>query len=277
MTSAVVHRTWAEVVFHVLAHVAVDVPASAWEPRYVRFAEARLGPAQRRPLGEDARALAALLPDHDGLARAQLLAWLFGDLERAERVFDRALDELAPEDVDEPTVLAHLRRAPASVRRGAELLFCAAALEASHVRSLGPVVVDGEALALATRALALVAPGLRGVSLGVVRALGWRGRALGGSIWVGAPGALGGGPSLEHVAWQAAHEAVVAEVFCAARAPHADAEHVAIVLLAERARRAGLEVAHARWLSSLRAPPPDRASLGPQGASLLAAVERSGT
>jgi hypothetical protein len=277
LVPAIEERPWAEVVFHVLAHVPGGAAASLWEPRYVRWAEARLGPASLRALGDDVRALAALLPDHDALATAQLLAWVFRDPARAERVFDRGLGELEAGHVDDAALLARIRAAAPAVLQGADLLFCAAALEAPSVARLPPLHVDQAALSSAVLRLAPLAPALSTVTLGVVRALGWRGRVLRGEICVGAPETLDEGPTLEHVSWQAAHEAVVAEVSRAGAAGHADTEHVAIVLLAERARGAGLGEPHARWLSSLRAPPSERASLGADAALLLAAVERSGT
>ncbi|MBW2459905.1 MAG: hypothetical protein JRI68_35775, partial [Deltaproteobacteria bacterium] len=77
-------RSWPDLVFHVLAHVAdtAHLPASVFDPTYVQYAEGHLGPAAQRPLAEDAAVLGRVLPTHEELARAQLLAWLFDDVDQ---------------------------------------------------------------------------------------------------------------------------------------------------------------------------------------------------
>ena len=80
------------------------------------------------------------------------------------------------------------------------------------------------------------------------------------------------GPSAEHVAWQAAHEATVGEVSRAAPGlSHDEREQVAVVLLAERAKEAGEQEAHARWLAHFggNAPPIARDLLAPSATELL--------
>jgi hypothetical protein len=53
---------WADLVFHVLAHVEATqaLAASLWDRTYVAFVERHLGPAAHRALGEDARVLGSL-------------------------------------------------------------------------------------------------------------------------------------------------------------------------------------------------------------------------
>jgi hypothetical protein len=96
-----------------------------------------------------------------------------------------------------------------------------------------------------------------------VRPLGFCGRVAGRDIWLGAP--LDDGlPDARHCAFQAAHESTVRELSrrAAGRAGERDVERAAIVLLAERCRRAGLAAEHARWYERLAEPPPtDRALL----------------
>jgi hypothetical protein len=265
---------FADLVFHVLAHVPADAAASAWDPTYMSWAEARLGPASARALGEDARALAALLGTHEALVRAQLVAWLFADdgrrsgaaaNVRAASHFERALAELGGGDVDAPDVLGHVAGDP-----GAELLWCAIALEAEHHARLPPVSID-PALAPALVEASAAAPSQPRFEIAVVRSLRQRGRVRGRAVWVGAP-SEDFGPSARHAAWQGAHEATVAEV--SEREPSlafGDLEHVAIALLAERARRAKLEAQHGMWLASLRAPDPRADTLS---ARARAAFER---
>lgn len=245
--------SFADLAFHVLAHAPIDAAASAWDPTYVAWSAARLGPASERALGEDARALAATLGSHEALVRAQLLAWLFDEDVRASSHFERALSELAPSDVDAhgaPDVLAYV-----AGDRGAELLWCAIALEAEHHARLPPVSPASiAALAEALDVVRPAAPALDRFDVRVVRSLRLRGRVRGREIWVGAPDPELG-PSAEHAAWQAAHEATVAEI--EEREPSLgfeDLELAAVRLLDERAADVGQAGAHARWLSGLRVP-----------------------
>ena len=122
-----------------------------------------------------------------------------------------------------------------------------------------------------------VAPELSRFDVGVVRSLVRRGRVFEDAIWVGAPGDAAPWADRELVAWQAAHEATVAEL-SAARLPFEEHEHAAVVLLAERAARAGEGASHARWLATLAAPSPRRESLA-QGArsAVDAALDQSTT
>jgi len=246
--------TFAELVFHVLAHVrrTAAEPASVYDADWVRFCEGHLGPPNERTLAEDAEALGALAPGHASLARAQLVAWLFGDLERASAAASRELGSLEPEDVDAPELLAPLAEAgPAP-----ELLRLAAELERPFFERLPAPAVDfARAEAALTRQLE-AAPGLGDCRVALVRSLGLRGRVRGDLIWVGVP-VVAGRPSFEHVAWQASHEASVREVGRATSGAERRVEQMAVVLLAARAERAGLSEEHARWLSHFGPNAPD--------------------
>ena len=68
---------WAEAVLHVLAHVraGADLAPSLWNPAWVDYSRAEIGPAERRTLAEDAKMLGALLGTHDAQANAQLVAF----------------------------------------------------------------------------------------------------------------------------------------------------------------------------------------------------------
>lgn len=264
-------RPFADLVFHVLAHVPAPFAASVHDRAYVAWCEARLGPAGTRELGEGASVLARTLTSHDACVRVQRLAWLFGDLESASRAFDRPLSELPEAEVARPRLLPGLRGDPLS-----ETLFCTVALEAAWHARLPPLDLDA-GLESALGARRLVAPELWRFGVGVVRSLVRRGRVFEDEIWVGAPGDAAPWADRELVAWQAAHEATVAEL-AAARLPFEEHERAAVALLAERAARAREVAAHARWLATLDAAPPRREALS-QGArtAVDAALDRSST
>ena len=242
---------FAELVFHVLAHVnaTASLAASVYDPNYVAFVEARLGPAHLRALGEDAALLGRLLTTHDMLASAQLLAWTFASEEQAERARGRDLVTLAESDVADSVALAGaLGTGPA-----AEVLRAAAELEGPYVEVLPERHWNAAALRDTLRGLLPCAPWLGRLRISGVRALGLRGRVYRGEIWVGMPGDSFG-PTLAHAAFQACHEATVAEVSAhAARTgtPLADRtlEQAAIVLFAARAARAKKEHEHAAWFA----------------------------
>jgi hypothetical protein len=250
-------RPWADLVFHVLAHVAAGahLAPSLHDARYVQQAAAHLGPAHQRPLAEDARALGALLRDHDSMARAQHLAWLFRSTEEALAAGASPLASLRPEQVARPALLDGLRH------DAAELLFCAALLEHDPWSALPSLdlscgtSVHGGSMDRAIRALIPAAPGLAGARVAGLRALGLRGRVAFGEIWVGVPG--WGEATEERCAWQAAHEATVQEVerrWPAEASSHEVREAWAVELLRRRAEALGLAEAHGRWLSSFAVP-----------------------
>jgi hypothetical protein len=243
----VVVRPWADLVFHVLAHVPSSTPASVYDPVYTAFAARHLGAPELRALGEDVRALLPLATEHGSYAAIQNLAWLFSNVEEAARFRDRELASLETTNVSDGRLLAALRDLGPAV----EVLRCAAELEAEAHARLPPIAFDAPALAAALEGVTPAAPALAGFRIGVVRSLRLRGRVRSGEIWLGAP-CPRPGPDLAHVAWQAAHEATVAELGRALATPAADdrpLEHAALVVLAERAARAGFAEAHAAWFA----------------------------
>jgi hypothetical protein len=184
------------------------------------------------------------------MVRVQHLAWLFSSVEQALAAGDRPLAALRPDEVALPALLPALRN------DAAELLFCAALLEHEPWSSLpGVRPEDDAALEEAIHELRAVAPRLEGCVVASLRSLGIRGRVAGEEIWVGAPG--WGAATTERCAWQAAHEATVLEVterWPAGAASHELREALAVELLRSRARAAGQQEAHARWLSSFTLP-----------------------
>jgi hypothetical protein len=263
---------WADLVFHVLAHVGAtaELPASLYDQRYVAYCEKRLGAAAQRSLGQDSVLLGQIAPRHEDLARIQLVAWLFRDLDGAAARAGAALSDLGPDDVLDPALLA-------GVDPAAELLWCAALLELEAFRALPPALGVAHELTGALARATAVAPGISECRIETVRSLCRRGRVRKSTIWIGLPD-LELGVSTSHLIWQASHEATVRELAERVRSLPAEArpaeraiEHAAVVQLAERARAAGLSAEHAAWMAHFgeNAPPLARASLPESARRLL--------
>lgn len=234
-----------------LAHVPSGaIASSCHSPSYVRWAEERIGPATQRSLAEDALTLARVAKADDELARLQLLAFLFDTSERARAASERDLADLAAGDVVDLGAL----KAATACGAAAEILRAATELELDLVASLSGMPFEEDAVASAFARVAALAPELARFEVLTVRALGVRGRAYRKTILVGTPGIAGADAA--HVAWQAAHEAIVASV--APPRSFVEVERTAIATLRSRARAAGLGDDHARWLGRF-----DLTALGP--------------
>ena len=272
--------SWADLVFHVLAHLraTAHLPPSNYDPVYVAFVRQHVGPAQERALGQDIGVLERVVDTHESLARLQLLAWLFITTERAMASASEELALVHPSSVDDSQLLAPLLRAGPAV----EVLRCAALLEIDTWATLPKGQPNAVVLQEALNQVALVAPQLWKCDVGVVRSLRLRGRVRGRHIWVGVPSARLR-VSCAHVAWQAAHEATVCEVSEAMVATNRpptfwSQEAVALVLLAERSSDAGLSVEHASWLAHLNHPPSThRSALDPDELAVLERCVRDGS
>jgi hypothetical protein len=243
---------WADLVFHVLAHVeGTEVLPSALSDRIYRdFAATHLGPASARALGGDARLLGELLRDHGELSRIQALAGVFRNAEHASRLRGRDLAMLVAEDLADPVFLGPVKNGGATM----EILRAAAELEAPFHARLPPAAPDLDALDRAIQARIVCAPSLSAFRVFCLRSLRLRGRVVPGQIWVGAP-ALDPPLTALHAAWQACHEATVAEVGAAAVAQsraldERAVEHAAVVLMAARAAGNGLSNDHGLWCST---------------------------
>jgi hypothetical protein len=241
----------AELFFHVFAHVSdtAHLPASVSSQRYVAWCRALLGDASERTLAEDARHLAAEFRTHAALAAVQPLAKLYATIERLSQVGERSLADLEPADVDDPRALSHLQ----ALGGGAELAFCALLLELPAFSRLPPPPPPPPRLLDRVASLVPVAPSLSEARIGCVRSLYLRGRAWGEELWLGHPGAEIA-PSVEHAAWQAAHEATVVAVSrerpaLVERAVEAEA----MQRLTGSAAAIGEQLAHAAWQHSLSA------------------------
>jgi hypothetical protein len=253
---------WADLVFHVLAHVEATsaLPSSLYDPVYVAFAARHAGAATNRSLADDAAAIGRVVTTHDELARLQWVAYLFDDVADARAVARCDLGELSVQDVADPRALHESTKMDAV----AEALRAAAELEATYHAALPTAVQDPTLGSWLARA-AVAAPRLETLRVQSLRALGLRGRVVAPAIWVGVP-SLDLDVSAEHVALQAAHEATVVEVYERAVANdeplgERDIEDAALNLLSERARKTGLAEHHENWLrrcerASMRPTPP---------------------
>lgn len=246
-------NVWADAVFHVLAHVDVPFASSSFSSAYCAWAEQKLGKAGARPLAEDVRVLADLARANPGaFATVQALAWVFRSAESVQNAADRELREAT---VDDETARA------VAVGAGpiAEVLRAAAELEMPALAATPQSDFDVTRIAGELETVSAAAPILAECTISLVPALGLRGRVLDRHLFVGMPGMAGA--EVEHIQWQAAHEATVQEVSMSDAGkslPFLELERRAIGLLRSRARRAGLGVEHGRWLAHL-----DLSELGP--------------
>ncbi len=249
-----VEHPWADLVLHVLAHIRdlARFPSGLWEPGYVQFVADVAGPVEERALADDVFVLGQSVDSHQALAKLHLLACLFDTPEQALRCIAKDLADLTASDVAAPRLIG----AVAACGPAAEVLRTAALLEEEVWRALPDETFDASQLESELVAVRQLAPLLESFELFVSRPLGFRGRVFGSEIWVGVPGPTNE-PSAPHVAWQAGHEATVAEV-----ARYADQlldertiEHVALILFAERAAAGRCAASHRTWLEALSGVP----------------------
>lgn len=173
----------------------------------------------------------------------------------------RALSEVTPVEVTRRDLLFELQQRD---RELVEILRCAVALELPHYERLPRPRVANSAFPGLLEQVARAAPRLAACRVHCVRALCRRGRLLGQSIWVGLPGSEVG-PSAEHAAIQAAHEATLAELIETASDEgvplgERELEHAAVWLLAKRCRSVGFEDPQRRWFRTLVIPEAWRSS-----------------
>ncbi|MCB9590246.1 MAG: hypothetical protein H6718_32845 [Polyangiaceae bacterium] len=245
-----IRRPYAELVLHVLAHVPLPEPGSLHEPAYAAFCAQRLGPSAGRELGEDVALLSQLLAPLDVRLEIQRLPLLFANSQDALRFALVDLHAFPDQGVRCFDEVVWRQLIPQ--RSVVEVLRMACEVERVHLEHLSPPR-NSRALRRYLAELCPVAPALQGLEVCELRPLWRRGRLMGKQVWVGAA-QPDEGPGLEHVAWQACHEATVWELSSRWRsgaAYDAHLERSAIALLAERASRAGFSEAHLEWFEHL--------------------------
>jgi hypothetical protein len=184
---------------------------------------------------------------HVDLAGAVPSLFLFASMEQAQAAAECELNELTDVEVASPNAQREL--APALP--AAELLRCAALLDAPWHASLPEARTDQSELESALARVAACAPKLAEVERVFCRALTRHGRVFGERIFLGLPDPEIG-VSVEQVAFQAGHEASVLEVsrgmrLRSFRLGERVVEAAAVVLFAQRCARAGLAAEHAAW------------------------------
>lgn len=249
---------WAEVVFHVLAHLPTTArfPSSLHSPEYVAAARSALGDVEYRHLGRDIPILSRCMSSHERLATVQLLAQLHPHIGDAMKHAHSGLREIANAHVSEHKTIGALMALEPEV----ELLRCAALLEATHWQSWPMPSWDELADQVAARLPALfpVAPRLERTTIRFLRVLGRRGRAWPHEIWIGTPDPKDA-EALTLALWQAAHEAVVVETSERVQSDspglgEREVEKLSVARLARRAARHGLGAEHQRWLATWVSP-----------------------
>lgn len=194
---------------------------------------------------------AALLADAPGTA----LQWwpeLFESLEHYDDTRDRALCELAPDDVAAPQVLARLRT---DGRQGelvhAELSMLAPEFEARYTEVIAPAVASGvERVQPLLEALVQRLPEMKAESIELAYCLGDHGRVYDGRIVVGAPAPWNNLTPAQSVCW-ALHETLVKR----ADAPYMRAEWSALIGGGTIVEGTALATERMAWLGRLELAP----------------------
>ncbi len=234
---------FAELCFHVLAHVRRAGPGDLFDAAHVAWSRSVLGAAAQRQLEADAAVLAALWEAAPALDVLDALAEMHRSIAAFRRTAGRALAEVRADEVAEPGLL----RALQGLGAAGEVVHAALGLLARpfaevHARAIAPRLgASAPAIAAALEELAPHVPGLAGARIELALALGRRGRAMPERI------VIGPGP---HAAIVAAHEVAVCS---SGQVDHARAEWAALGRLARWLRGAPgpLREAHAAWLAGL--------------------------
>lgn len=264
MTKLAPTSDFTELVFFFLAHVPRRDQDSLVNPAQVRDAQQWLSEMAQDRLAETA----ALLTDAPGHA----LQWwpeLFSSLEQYAGARDRALCELAPDDVAASNVLAQLRT---DGRQGelvhAELALLAREFAARHASTLAPQLVQQlEPVGTRLDAIAQREPALADTRFELSACLGDHGRAYANRIVVGAAMPWNQLTPECSACW-AVHEWLVRRT----QADYLESEWRALLEAGPMVEGTPLEGPRRRWLERLNLVPLLDAletTLGPSTASLL--------
>lgn len=239
--------SFAELVFHGLAHVPMKGVGSLFDPRYVAWSRDTLPEAAREPLATDAPAIGAQVDLLDAGLALQWLPRLHPSLDAFARTARRELAELSEADGCDATALRSLRSVDP---RAVEWLRADLLLASRPFGSAREVVGRElrEACDAIEAALSLAPDAARPESVRVAWALGAHGRGFDDGIVVGACAPWNGLDAATPAAI-AMHEHAVLR----ATGDHAQREWTALASVA-RALSDGphaLWDAHTRWVASL--------------------------
>lgn len=234
---------FAQLCFHVLAHVRRAGPGDLFDASVVAWSRATLDAAAQRQLEEDAAVLSALWREAPALDVLDALPALHGSLAGFRRTAAGALAAVTADAVADAGVL----RALQGLGAAGEVVHAALGLLVGpfaevHARAIAPRLErEAPAIAATLEALAPYVPGLAAARVELALALGRRGRAMPGRIVIG----VGTGAAIV-----AAHEVAVGS---SGQVEYVRAEWAALGRLARWLQPAPgpLREAHAAWLAGL--------------------------
>lgn len=243
--------SFANLAFHVLAHLAVPGHTSLFSPRYVAWARRELGPAAVDAIVEDAAVLAALHAAEPNVESLHALPFLHHRIDDMLATAARPLGALGPTDVADAAVLRALRSVDpklVDILR-ADIALAGRAYARVFDDRIRPALARAcdtvrEPFALACELM----PTLLTARIELAHPLGQRGRVLRDRIVVGAP-AEWNDVTPETTIVLAMHERAVS----LAEGDWATVERQALREVTRRLEHAppALAEAHHRWLHSL--------------------------
>ena len=242
---------FADLAFHVLAHLDVPGHTSLFDSRYVRWARSGLSAGAVEAIAEDAAVLSALHAAEPHVESVHALPFLHARIEDMLRSAARPLEELTRADVADAGVLEALRSVDAKLVEilRADLALAGAAYARAFEERIRPALERAcDALRDAYAIACDLMPSLLTARVELAHPLGARGRVIRDRIVVGAP-AEWNDVTPESAIVLAMHERAVS----LARGEWADVEWHALREVARRVEHApeSLADAHRRWLDGL--------------------------
>jgi hypothetical protein len=247
--------SFADLVFHVLSHLAVPGHTSLHAPRYVVWARRELDAGAVDPIAEDATVLSALHAAEPHVESLHALPFLHDRIDDMLASAARPLDELRPVDVADAAVLRALRSVDpklVDILR-ADIALAGRAYARTFEARIRPLLVRAcDALREPFAIACDLMPSLLTARIELAHPLGRRGRVIRDRIVVGAP-SVWNDVTPESAIVLAMHERAVS----LAQGEWATVERLALREVARRLEHAPtpLAEAHHRWLHTLDLPP----------------------
>ena len=243
--------SFADLAFHVLAHLAVPGHTSLHSSRYVAWARRELEAPAVDPIVEDVEVLAALHAKERRVESLHALPFLHERIEDMLASAPRPLEELGPDDVADAAVLRALRPVDTELVEilRADIALAARAYARAFETRIRPLLAHAcDALRDPFAIACDLMPSLLTARIELAHPLGMRGRVLRDRIVVGSP-AEWNDVTPESAIVLAMHERAVS----LAHGSWADVERHALREVARRIEQAPapLAEAHHRWLHSL--------------------------